>query len=61
MQSKNNKEEHDMDYTKMIEEAKEKFGKLVEEQLKRVEMMKSQGDFLDYKSLDQIINKFLFI
>lgn len=44
-----------MDYTKMIEEAKEKFGKLVEEQLKRVEMMKSQGDFLDYKSLDQII------
>ncbi|HHW67596.1 MAG: isocitrate dehydrogenase [Epulopiscium sp.] len=39
----------------MIQEAKEKFGKLVEEQLKRVEMMKSQGDFINYKELDQII------
>lgn len=43
-----------MDY-KIIEEAKEKFGKLIEEQLQRVEMMKSQGDFIDYKSLDEII------
>ena len=39
-----------MDY-KIIEEAKEKFGKLIEEQLQRVEMMKSQGDFIDYKVL----------
>lgn len=38
-----------------IELAKEKFGKLLEEQLKRVEMMKSQGDFVDYKKLDKII------
>jgi isocitrate dehydrogenase (NAD+) len=38
-----------------IAAAKEAFGKLLEEQLKRVEIMKAQGDFLDYKSLDQII------
>lgn len=41
--------------TEKIEAAKEKFGRLLEEQLKRVEEMKSQGDFIDYKSLDQII------
>lgn len=39
----------------MIAEAKEKFGKLIEEQLKRVEMMKSQGDFINYNELDKII------
>lgn len=39
----------------IIQEAKEKFGKLVEEQLKRVEMMKSQGDFINYSELDEII------
>ena len=38
-----------------IEAAKERFGQLLEEQLKRVENMKAQGDFLDYKSLDKII------
>lgn len=38
-----------------IEAAKEKFGKLLEEQLARVEEMKLQGDFLNYKSLDKII------
>jgi isocitrate dehydrogenase (NAD+) len=38
-----------------IELAKERFGQLLEEQLKRVENMKAQGDFIDYKSLDQII------
>jgi isocitrate dehydrogenase (NAD+) len=38
-----------------IEAAKQRFGELLEEQLKRVEKMKSQGDFLDYKSLDKII------
>lgn len=38
-----------------IEAAKEKFGQLLEEQLKRVEEMKAQGGFIDYKALDQII------
>ena len=43
-----------MDYTTQIAEAKEKFGKLLEEQLKRVEDMKAQGGFLDYAALDTI-------
>ncbi len=38
-----------------IEAAKERFGKLLEEQLKRVEVMKAQGDFINYKALDKII------
>ncbi|ROR30520.1 isocitrate dehydrogenase (NAD+) [Mobilisporobacter senegalensis] len=38
-----------------IEAAKEKFGKLLEEQLARVEAMKAQGDFIDYTKLDKII------
>lgn len=38
-----------------IEAAKEKFGQLLEEQLKRVEMMKAEGDFIDYQKLDKII------
>ncbi len=42
-------------YEKQIEEAKEKFGKLLEKQLKRVEDMKSQGDFVDYSKLDKIV------
>ncbi|MDF2609750.1 MAG: Isocitrate dehydrogenase [Lachnospiraceae bacterium] len=42
-------------YTENIERAKEQFGKLLEEQLKRVEVMKNQGDFLNYKELDTII------
>lgn len=37
-----------------IEAAKEKFGKLLEKQLNRVEKMKGQGDFIDYNSLDKI-------
>lgn len=37
-----------------IEAAKEQFGKLLEKQLARVELMKEQGDFIDYKSLDTI-------
>ncbi|BCN31942.1 isocitrate/isopropylmalate family dehydrogenase [Anaeromicropila herbilytica] len=41
--------------TTQIEEAKQRFGILLEEQLKRVEMMKAQGDFIDYKSLEKII------
>ena len=43
-----------MDYSNQITVAKEAFGKLLEEQLKRVETMKAQGDFLDYASLDTI-------
>ncbi|MDF2842829.1 MAG: hypothetical protein K0R00_1255 [Herbinix sp.] len=38
-----------------IEAAKERFGQLLESQLKRVEEMKAQGDFVDYKALDKII------
>ncbi len=41
-----------MDY---IAEAKEKFAKLLEEQLKRVEKINSDKDFVDYKSIDKII------
>ena len=41
-----------MDY---ISEAKEKFAKLLEEQLKRVEKINSDKDFIDYKSIDKII------
>lgn len=38
-----------------LEAAKERFGQLLLEQAKRVEDMKAQGDFIDYKALDQII------
>lgn len=43
-----------MDYTAQITAAKEAFGKLLEEQLTRVEDMKAQGGFLDYAALDTI-------
>jgi len=42
-------------YEKEIEAAKEQFGKLLEKQLKRVEAMKLQGDFIDYSKLDKIV------
>lgn len=42
-------------YREQIEEAKERFGKLLEKQLERVEEMKAQGDFVDYKALDKIV------
>lgn len=38
-----------------VNEAKEKFGALVEEQLKRVDVMKGQEDFLDYTKLKTIV------
>lgn len=44
-----------MDYSDKIAAAKEAFGKLLEEQLKRVEEMKVQGDFTEYASLPKII------
>ena len=40
---------------KYIEEAKEKFGVLLEEQLQRVDKMKAENDFIDYSKLDKII------
>lgn len=42
-------------YAAQIEAAKEQFGALLEKQLKRVEEMKSQGDFVDYKALEKIV------
>lgn len=41
--------------TERIEAAKERFGQLLMDQLKRVENMKAQGDFMNYKALDKII------
>lgn len=41
-------------YSEQIEAAKEQFGQLLEKQLKRVEVMKGQGDFVDYQALNQI-------
>ena len=43
-----------MDYTKNLDEACEKFRKILEGQLKRVEDMKAQGDFTDYAALETI-------
>ena len=42
-------------YNKNLDLACEKFRKILEEQLARVEDMKSQGDFVDYASLDKLI------
>ena len=42
-------------YEKEIEEAKEHFGKLVGEQLKRVEKLKEADDWIDYTKLKPII------
>ena len=43
-----------IDYTKNLDAACEKFRKILEIQLARVENMKAQGDFTDYASLDTI-------
>ncbi len=40
---------------KSIEQAKQSFAELIEAQIKRVEQMQSQGEFIDFKSLDKII------
>ncbi|MBE5937651.1 MAG: isocitrate/isopropylmalate dehydrogenase family protein [Lachnospiraceae bacterium] len=42
-------------YENEIAAAKEKFGELLKKQLARVEEMKKQGDFVDYKALDKIV------
>lgn len=39
----------------MINAASEKFAKVIEKQLKRIEQMKAQKDFIDYAKLDKII------
>ncbi len=41
-----------MDYTQNLDLACEKFRKIMEAQLARVEDMKAQGDFVDYAALD---------
>ena len=42
------------DYKENLDLACEKFRKILEGQLKRIEDMKSQGDFTDYASIDTI-------
>jgi isocitrate dehydrogenase (NAD+) len=44
-----------LEMSKEIEEAKEQFGKLLEEQLERVECMKKAEDWIDYTKLKTII------
>jgi len=44
-----------MGYQQAINAAKEQFGKLLEQQLERLEKIKSQREFIDYSTLDQII------
>ncbi len=43
-----------IDYNKNLDEACQRFRKILESQLSRVEDMKSQGDFTDYAALDTI-------
>jgi len=44
-----------MNHAELINQAKEHFGKLIEEQFARIEQMKSVQDFIDYQKLDKII------
>ncbi|QLH74368.1 MAG: isocitrate/isopropylmalate dehydrogenase family protein [Methanomassiliicoccales archaeon] len=44
-----------MDAKDVVERAKEHFGKLVEDQLKRVEKMKMGGPWLDHSKLDKVV------
>ncbi len=43
------------DYSEAIETAKEKFGKLLEEQLARVDRLKQESEWTDYSALEPII------
>ena len=43
-----------MDYTKELDIACEKFRRIMEGQLRRVEEMKAQGEFIDYGTLDRL-------
>ena len=38
-----------------IEQAKERFGRLLQEQMLRVERMKAQKEFVDYQKKEQIV------
>ena len=40
---------------KAIQMAQEKFGALVRKQLERVEVLKNEGDWVDYSKLDKLI------
>ncbi len=42
-------------YAKEIEEAKEAFGDLLEQQLERVELLKQEEDFTDFNNKDEIV------
>ena len=44
-----------MDNHAAIEQAKEHFGKIIEDQLLRIENMKNEGDFVDYQNRDEIV------
>ncbi|MBM7582706.1 isocitrate dehydrogenase (NAD+) [Caldicoprobacter guelmensis] len=44
-----------MNRKEMIQRAKEHFGKLIEEQLERIERMKQDQDFIDYSKLPTIV------
>jgi isocitrate dehydrogenase (NAD+) len=44
-----------MEMKKQIEEAKEQFGKILEEQLERVEQMKQAEDWMDYAKLKPMV------
>ncbi|MHA1146638.1 MAG: isocitrate/isopropylmalate family dehydrogenase [Promethearchaeota archaeon] len=44
-----------MSFEKEIEQAKQQFEKILIEQLKRIELMKQEGDWIDYTSLKPII------
>ena len=44
-----------MDNHAAIEKAKEHFGKIIEDQLLRIENMKNEGDFVDYQNKDEIV------
>lgn len=43
------------EYKTIIEASKEKFGKILEQQLERVKIINQQKEFIDYKKLDKII------
>lgn len=42
-------------YSKEIEQAKEQFGKILEEQYDRIEKMKQEDDFVDFDNKDEIV------
>ena len=44
-----------VNYNSELEVACEKFRRILEEQLTRIEEMKAQGDFVDYASLDKLV------